>query len=278
MVKRYPRCHIPALGAFFCAGVVILSFSTLSQAANTIRANTVPHAEKDNLSVGPSQNSGTSEKSNAVSIAAAAKTADLSTPDTLPTDDRFTSGSLEEQSIGKRPPGARQLRQTNSKAFAGPSLWQTAGSLLIVLALIIAAAYLFRRYLLGSQRKFIPSGMEIIARNNINPKQSLCLVKLGGRLILLGLSPNHMALLHTIDDPEEVAQLIGRLQENKPGSITNSFGKLFHRESDIYQDDVSPAEQDNYRNGKNPSWHQARGELSALLDKVKGLSRIRFRS
>ena len=73
--------------------------------------------------------------------------------------------------------------------------------------------YIFRRLALGSRGGLAPSGVEVLARNSINPKQSLCLVKLGPRVLLLGLSPNQMTALHTIEDPDEVARRIGAAEE-----------------------------------------------------------------
>ena len=167
-----------------------------------------------------------------------------------------------------------------SAGNAGPGLspWRTFGSLLMVLALIIAVTYIFRRWALGGRGGLAPSGVEILARNSINPKQSLYLVKLGPRVLLLGLSPNQMTALHTIEDPDEVAAVMGSLAKNRPQSITNTFGKLLHRESQFYDERNAEQGESNGADEQNQPWYQAQGELASLLDKVKGLARMRFRS
>ena len=157
------------------------------------------------------------------------------------------------------------------------------GSLLIVLTLIVGVTYCFKRFGLNSKRNFMPAGVEVLARSNMNPKQSLCLVQLGNRLVLLGQSPNHISSLQTIDDPDEIADIMGQLGQKKTSSITNTFSKLFHRENELYENyehpDISLDIEDNQdQNQPDPQWCQAKGELSSLLDKVKGMSKIRFHS
>jgi len=190
--------------------------------------------------------------------------------------------SLTEAEKNKIIPG-RQSKTGDSQISAGNtnqgmSPWRTFGSLLIVLALIIAVTYIFRRLALGGRGGLAPSGVEVLARNSINPKQSLCLVKLGPRVLLLGLSPNQMTALHTIEDPDEVAEVVGGLEKNRPQSITNTFGKLLHRESQSYDEEDADQDESNMPDDQSQQWYQAKGELTSLLDKVKGLARMRFRS
>lgn len=189
----------------------------------------------------------------------------------------------ENQLLGQRPEKPNILPVEGKRPSQLPSPWKTFVSLVIVLALIVGVTYFFKRFYLNSNRSSMPAGVEILARSNMNPKQSLCLVQLGNRLVLLGQSPNHISSLQTIDDPDEMAQILGQLEQKKTLSITNTFGKLFHREKDLYEKEENPVmsldiEDNQDQNPPTLQWYQAKGELSSLLDKVKGLSKIRFRS
>jgi len=189
----------------------------------------------------------------------------------------------ENQVLGQRPEKTDTLPAKELNQSPLPSPWKTFLSLLIVLALIVGVTYLFKRFCLNSNRSSMPAGVEILARSSMNPKQSLCLVQLGNRLVLLGQSPSHISSLQTIDDPDEIAQILGQLEQKKTLSITNTFGKLFHREKELYENDENSAmsldiEDNQDQNQPTQQWCQAKGELSSLLDKVKGLSKIRFRS
>jgi len=189
----------------------------------------------------------------------------------------------ENQLLGQRPEKSDILQTEEKNPSPLPSLWKTFVSLVIVLVLIVGVTYFFKRLGLNSNRSSMPAGVEILARSNMNPKQSLCLVQLGNRLVLLGQSPNHISSLQTIEDPDEMAQILGQLEKKKTLSITNTFGKLFHREKDLYENEENPLipldiEDKPDQNQPTLQWCQAKGEISSLLDKVKGLSKIRFRS
>jgi flagellar biosynthetic protein FliO len=196
--------------------------------------------------------------------------------------------SLESQPVG----GTRQstdslldIRKDLPKKNADikkTSTWWVFMSLSLVLALIAGTAYLLRRFLPGSQRVGRSSAIEILSRSVINPKQSLCLVRLGNKLLLVGLSPNHMSCLANIDEPEEIAQISGLLEKDSIHSISNTFGRLFHKESQGYDIDVDVDEK-TAQSDRSPEadeqgdWREAKSELSELVDKVKGLAKMKFR-
>ncbi len=116
-----------------------------------------------------------------------------------------------------------------------PSVWQVILALSVVLVLIVAVSYIFRRYLVGMRQGSGGGVIEILAHSALTPKQSLSLVKLGDRILLLGISPGHIARLDVIDNPDEVAIILGRIEENSAQSISGTFKKLFHRESLNYE-------------------------------------------
>ena len=153
-------------------------------------------------------------------------------------------------------------------------------SLIAVLILVVAGAVLLRRYGRISGRIGTANGTEILLKSSINARQSLCLMKVGSRVLVLGLSPNHMAALDVIDDPDEVAMITGHLESTSPRSISDSFRKLFQKESEHFEDEskeklkkINSAPSYRYRDSEQVD--QARRELTGLLDKVKGLGRLR---
>ncbi|MBN1766804.1 MAG: FliO/MopB family protein [Sedimentisphaerales bacterium] len=203
---------------------------------------------------------------------------------------------FESRPIGK---GSQKQNQESATLTATParSVGQSpsAGwvmvSLIIVLVLISMTAWLFRRLTLGTRHSRGNNAIEILSRNPIGPKQTLCLVKLGGRLLLVGLSPNHMASLLAVDDPEEITMIMGLLEQHTPQSISNTFNRLFRSESQTYES-VSDYQQDEPREfneypsrdefgssepSSSRSWSSACSEISSLLNKVKGLTRLHIR-
>jgi flagellar biogenesis protein FliO len=192
-----------------------------------------------------------------------------------------TAIDWEKQTLGQRhrrsSPADAADPQPNAGSLQAPSLWRTTFSLLAVLALIGGGAYLFRRFAWPAGKFRSSRGIDVLARSVINPRQTLCLIKFGQRLLLIGVSPNHMAALDTVENPDEIAHILAGLEKEGPHSISNTFGSLLRREAREYPGEESPAGpaiELEYPNEQNQQWYQARGELANLLDKVKGLSRI----
>jgi flagellar biosynthetic protein FliO len=194
------------------------------------------------------------------------------------TSDNIESHAVKKAQSSPQPPA--------EKAKAAPltgSPLRMILALAAVLILIFLAAYFFRRLTLTPRGKRADrSVINILARNMIAPRQFVYLIKLGSRLLVVGVSPNHMTTLDAIDDPDEIARLTGSLEQNLPQSISSGFSRLFQRQADDYNTDRF----DNHPEGRLESldepdprqWSQARGELHSLLDKVKSLTRLSFRS
>jgi flagellar biogenesis protein FliO len=206
----------------------------------------------------------------------------VSAPDPLVENTQTGDFNIEKQLLGRRNNKTSQTEdtpQSNLVSIQTPSLWRTSLSLLVVLALIGGGAYLFRRFTQGAGRWRNSQGMTVLARSVINPKQTLCLVKFGRRLVLVGVSPNHMASLDTVEDPEEISHILGSLEKEGQHSISNTFDSLIRRETSQYAGEEfpldNPMEQADLQD-HNQQWYYARGELTHLLDKVKGLTRIRL--
>jgi len=176
----------------------------------------------------------------------------------------------------KQPLQPKSPKRTAALGSAS-SLYRALISLIVVLTLIMTGAYLFRRFNLAGSRGGPAGGIEILARNGIGPKQSLCVVKFGQRLLLVGLGPNYMTTLDAVDEPTEMAHIMGLLEKQKPSSISNNFRRLFRHEAEQYDFDENANQQAQYEYAPEPGgqWHQAKGELASLLGKVKGLTRIR---
>ncbi len=160
------------------------------------------------------------------------------------------------------------------------SAWRTVLSLVVVLGCILGCSWLLRRYSPMGRRLAAGGGLEVIGRSSLNTRQSLCVVKVGSRLLVVGLSPNHMAALDVITDPDEIARVVGQGETGRSQSISNTFGRLFHGES-VQYDPSDPDELESVPDktgrvlGQSADVHRARRELAGLLGKVRGLTRLR---
>jgi flagellar biosynthetic protein FliO len=174
--------------------------------------------------------------------------------------------SAEDREIARRlDPGqmlgdeSRTLPRRDSAA--NRSLLRDLWPLLAVLTLIAAAAYALKRFM-PSRRLMGGSGvLQILAQTPVTSKQQLMLVKLGGRLVLLGVSPDRMNTLTMIDDPEQVARVLGEVAGTHPRSMNRAFVESMQEEADAY---VELPEED--------ATSATRGQVRGLLKKVRTLA------
>ena len=187
----------------------------------------------------------------------------------------------ETSIVGKRAPRSlNPSRDNQNKADAtgtGPDLWRAIISLTLVLALIIAGTYALRYLKIKANRIGRSPGLEIVARTAINTKQSVCLIELGPRLLVVGVSPGHIAALDKIDDPDQIARITGRAATAQPGSISKDFANVFQGESDQYDKPENLQQPPERASAEESQFGPTHNELNSLLDKVKGLRRLCFR-
>lgn len=122
---------------------------------------------------------------------------------------------------------------TGWMAGIGGEFARTLGGLAVVLGLLIGMYLLVRRFggpMAGAKR---PAGvLEIMARYPIGRRQHLVLLKMGRRLLLLHQTGTEMRTLTDVSDPNEVADLIARVES---GSRDGRFNAALEREASSYR-------------------------------------------
>ncbi len=135
----------------------------------------------------------------------------------------------ERQPLGQR----TQAQATETQSFVGSGQTtmeavKTAGALSLVLGLIFILQYWLRKrsggWATGARR---PSGvLEVLARFPVGRQQTLVLLKMDRRVLLLHQSAGAMTTLAEVNDPHEVASLISRVEA---GSKDRDSGDPFSR-------------------------------------------------
>lgn len=114
---------------------------------------------------------------------------------------------------GNRGGMSRPAEQTAAAADTG---WlRTLASLAAVTGLILLLAWGYRTVMqragsgrwLGRPRQ--ADVLEVLARTAITPKLGVCLVRVGPRMVLLGVAPDRLTPLDVVHDPELTAVLAG---------------------------------------------------------------------
>lgn len=157
----------------------------------------------------------------------------------------------------------------DSDTSSGSWFIQTIFALAVVLALI----YLLRSFMMklsGTTAAGVNAALiEVLARTNIGPKTHVLFLKVNQKVIIAGQTPAGLNPLATLEDPEEVAWILGQVESTKANSISQGFKKLMQGFDKEYQPDVVTDE-----TGNDTDEHlvdRSHEEVSGLLARLKHL-------
>ena len=118
---------------------------------------------------------------------------------------------------GGSPAGARDLFK----------MLQPAGLVLLAIGVLTFVA---KRWL-PQARQAAGGGaaIQVLARQHLSGKQSLCLVRLGRGLVLVGVTPDRISTVAQIQDPDEVAEVVTRIEQTRGRSFTQTMTRFSSR-------------------------------------------------
>lgn len=134
--------------------------------------------------------------------------------------------------------------QDNAAAISArrTTWWATTlGGLLIVLAVIALAGRAVRRFVPGLASVDPAGPIHVLYRCHLAPKQSVCLLKAGRRLLLVGVTGETMSTLAEFADAEEIDLLKGQCQQIRPQSTTRAFADALAAQKTTLGDDSDSA-------------------------------------
>ncbi|MEM9187283.1 MAG: flagellar biosynthetic protein FliO [Planctomycetota bacterium] len=133
--------------------------------------------------------------------------------------------------------GRSSLSELTWDSFSNESLTTTGAALAIVLGLVMLMAWVWRRAAPRSTRPLPEDVVSIVGRVPLAGKQVAQLIKIGGKLVLVSLTPEGAKPLTEITDPQEVARLLGLCEQASPHSATAAFRDVF---DEITREPASP--------------------------------------
>lgn len=176
-----------------------------------------------------------------------------------PVGDAIPLGRASATGLGApRPEGA-------PGAAGGGVLLSTAGALGLVVGLVLLSRWVVIK-LSGRPVVTTNQAVEVLSRTAVAPKSHVLLLRVGGRVLVVGDAGGALRPLDTIDDPGEVADLLGAVTAARPGSVTQNFGGLLDR----FNRDHDAADR-RRTEGVDQSEQQAGVTLDALAGLKSGL-------
>jgi len=184
-------------------------------------------------------------------------------PSSIPLDaqrHRESSG----RSLRRRP--STDLGLGIQAARSAPWYRTGLGALFVVLGLIGGLYVLARKWLPAARVGGDDSLMRVVGRTALSPRQSLALVRVGRRFVVVGMSPDRVDAVCEITDSDEVNDLFMQANANKP-SGSPGFANWLNREAaDYVREDKETGE------GCEPiekSRHSASKPLTDLLHRLR---------
>jgi flagellar biogenesis protein FliO len=158
-----------------------------------------------------------------------------------------SSRTRANSAVPQRLPNSRPITRTgrhlspasksSQKSSSGSgSPWKTFGALAFVLALIFVGAKLWKKHGPGIAAGLPAEAIDVLGKRHLNSRQSIHLIRLGSRILVLGSSAEGLRTLAEVTDPVEVDYLAGLCQQrSSAGSAAQSFRALFNRHSSARQ-------------------------------------------
>jgi flagellar biosynthetic protein FliO len=186
-----------------------------------------------------------------------------------------TSNLLEQQADAPGEPIARPIKRRAGadrsraiKQSAGTGVqWYRNGFVALgsVLLLIAIVAWGLKRF--GPKGQLGGSAIRILSRSHLSPKQSLALIRVSNRVILVGITPDRISPLTTFDDPVGVDVMTASTSAN--AVPREPFGGLLDSESMLFE--VDDHVEEHVSSADLGTVRRTRRNLKSLLGRVKAL-------
>ncbi len=154
---------------------------------------------------------------------------------------------------------------------SGTTWMRTIGAMAGVVGLIVFLAWGYRAVaagnlgLVGRARR--PGVIEIVSRTALSPRQSLYLVRVGPRMVLVGQSQEGLRALDVIDDADLTAQLAGQAVSRQAGGSVAAFRECLESEAEEYDESARPRRRGGVR--REPSLDELRRNVLATIERLR---------
>ncbi|MCC8190901.1 MAG: flagellar biosynthetic protein FliO [Planctomycetes bacterium] len=109
-----------------------------------------------------------------------------------------------------------------------PSVWPALGLVTFIGLAFALAMLLIKKFLPGHRHLFSHPAMEILGRTHIDQRRYVSLLRVGRRIVVVGVSPDEMRTLSEIADEEEVTDIL-EVARPKTDHGLSLFQRLFQR-------------------------------------------------
>lgn len=165
---------------------------------------------------------------------------------------------------------------SEKSGFSGVSL--TGGSatemfwpLLVVLGLMFGALMILKRIMPNKLRVAGGSAIRIVARQYLSSKQSFCLVQVGRRVVLVGITGDSMTALCEMNDQEEIGELAAKVERGRSSSFSTALSR-FGADDDTSDDAPAAPIRRAPQKAAGPSAGETEKRVRDLVARIRAMS------
>lgn len=168
-----------------------------------------------------------------------------------------------------RPDAEAPVQQQASTGFDWGRLVVAMG---IVLGLIVVLKFFVGRMYpsLGANKG--GRVVRVLSRSPITPRQNVMLLQVGRRVIVVGDSGGQLATLSEISDPDEVASLLGQLENVDAPVRASRFSSVFGKAREDFVE-PEPETATETTPPATPEIEEAQTEISGLIERMRTLTK-----
>lgn len=167
-----------------------------------------------------------------------------------------------------------QSDEPDEGSFGDGWVLNTLAALGVVLAIVFGIRWLLKRG--GVVSTAVPQGgvVEVLSRTTVAPRSHVVLMRVGTRVLVVSDSVAGMRTLASVQDAEEVAELLGAVDSVKATSMSQSFGSVMKKLSSQWSSEedglddtgVTDSEPDSAVDQAAETLSSVRGRLASLSD------------
>ena len=189
----------------------------------------------------------------------------------------------ELKPLGSEASSSDSDQQQRRFAYDGEDGWflQTFMSLAVVVGLIFLLRWGWMR-LGGGQTVSSTPVVEVLTRTAVAPRNHVLLLRVGQRILVVSDSGGGMRTLASVDDQQEVADLLAAVNASKADSLSRNFQQLLSRFGTTYDEarrgasgsgKLDWSDGDDGRDDAEHVYDRARDNVSGLASRIRGLAR-----
>ncbi|MDR1612108.1 MAG: flagellar biosynthetic protein FliO [Planctomycetota bacterium] len=124
--------------------------------------------------------------------------------------------------------GRRRLGASEDRPRPIPSVFSVLFYVFVICGLFTLVLWALKRYVPGHRQLFTHPALEVLGRSHLDPRRYVSLLRVGRRIVVIGVSPEGLSPLSEITDGGEIAEIL-EVARPKAEMGLNLFQKLFQR-------------------------------------------------